>query len=509
MKKVTSSVDYSGGFIENINLVAEHIRQVDDSIYDDVNRLVFTAMEWATAPYGVEPEPILHPGEYSSEHYSIDSNNFSIASSTSAAESAASAALALISEDNSESNVWKAQAQVLTAVSYATLYISGIGGPAEYVVVYTSNGDGTFTETRQVGVYSAKWHEMEAMVNAGISFDAAGTSEAGARNSDAWANTPGNTDVPDWEWDSVNDTLTETPIVGARSAFHWKEQAMLIASGLKLVGVWDLVDCIAPPTPTPEPGELANGFFYIIGTVSGDQSGCTEWSSGDWLVWYGDLAGDTAVEGSWGFVNKTSAWNSITGVTVNGSPTATGQDLLPTTGGTMTDNLTVGDGNTGNAITVRTHHTSNGKYELRRPDDSIVGLFQYVVSGNYLSLTKRDATGVVDVTSLKLTDDGNVSVDGDTPTSDDNLTRKDYVDGINATQDTAIALNTAKVGITTTQASDIVANNAKLTGADRVLQTAYDSKQGTQDSAIALNTAKVSYKDTMTFDGTTLAITIG
>ncbi len=79
MRKVTSSVSYSGGFIENLNLVAEHIRQVDDSIYQDVNRLVYVAMQWATAPYGVEPEPALHPGEYSSEHYSTDSSTSVIA----------------------------------------------------------------------------------------------------------------------------------------------------------------------------------------------------------------------------------------------------------------------------------------------------------------------------------------------------------------------------------------------------------------------------------------------
>ena len=60
---------------------------------------------------------------------------------------------------------------------------------------------------------------------------------------------------------------------------------------------------------------------------------------------------------------------------------------------------------------------------------------------------------------------------------------KTEVNNLNSTQDTAIALNTAKV-----------------TGADRVLQTAYDTKQGTQDTAIALNTAKVTGADRLLSD---------
>ena len=61
-----------------------------------------------------------------------------------------------------------------------------------------------------------------------------------------------------------------------------------------------------------------------------------------------------------------------------------------------------------------------------------------------------------------------------------------YVDAANGVQDTAIALNTAKV-----------------TGSDRVLQSAYDSKQGAQDAAI--NSKPTG---SWSFDGSTLAITI-
>lgn len=46
-------------------------------------------------------------------------------------------------------------------------------------------------------------------------------------------------------------------------------------------------------------------------------------------------------------------------------------------------------------------------------------------------------------------------------------------------------------------------------GDSKVSQDDYDTDQEEQNAAIALNSGKISYKDSMTFDGTTLAITIG
>ena len=166
-----------------------------------------------------------------------------------------------------------------------------------------------------------------------------GEAEAEALNSDQWANAPLETDVIEFTWDSVNDTMTQAPIPNARSAFHWKEMAKLSGSGLHFQGFWDSVACSIPPTPIPDAGELANGFFYIVQTVSGDTALCPELGVGDWIVWSGDLDGDATVEGAWELVNWTFDWTAITGVTVAGNAPSAGDDLLPTTGGTMTGQL--------------------------------------------------------------------------------------------------------------------------------------------------------------------------
>ena len=57
---------------------------------------------------------------------------------------------------------WEAEASKRTAASYATLFVDGAGGSNEYVLVTTSNGDGTYTDTPQTNVFSSKWYDYSA-----------------------------------------------------------------------------------------------------------------------------------------------------------------------------------------------------------------------------------------------------------------------------------------------------------------------------------------------------------
>jgi len=157
--------------------------------------------------------------------------------------------------------------------------------------------------------------------------DSAGEAEASELTANSWSEAPVDTDVLQYTWDPVNNVITSAPIVNARSAYHWQEKAKLSGAGLTFQGTWDSVSCSEPPTPTPDPGVLANGFFYIVTSVTGDTTSCPNLSVGDWLVWSGDLVGDALVEGSWEAVNWKYSWEAITGVTVEGANPAEGQDL--------------------------------------------------------------------------------------------------------------------------------------------------------------------------------------
>ncbi len=248
------------------------------------------------------------------------------------------------------------------------------------------------------------------IVEADKADDFSGWAEADAKNSDAWANTAVGTDVIHYTWDDINNVLIETPIVGARSSYHWEEQAKLLASGIVPQGIWDSVDCSLPPTPTPPAGLLADGYMYIVQSVTGDTTSCPDLSEGDWLVWFGDQPGDTTVEGQWEAINWTFDWSAITGVPENIS------NALSRAGGTMTaPALTSYDASAPGAT----------EYVVRSYIDSLAAVFMPVnASIPFTAVPRTLAAQGTEVSEL---------------------TRKDYVDGTNATQDTAIALNTAKV----------------------------------------------------------------
>ncbi|RLB72328.1 MAG: hypothetical protein DRH06_11565 [Deltaproteobacteria bacterium] len=167
-------------------------------------------------------------------------------------------------------------------------------------------------------------------VSAEESLDHAGESLAGELTSESWSSAPRDTDVTQFTWNSTTDTMEEAPIVNGRSSYHWQEMAKLVASGLSFQGTWNAVDCSLPPTPTPPAGDVANGYFFIVASSTGDTTLCPDMNAGDWLVWSGDLTGDTVVEGNWNLINWTFAWDAISDVTVNGLPTVNGDDLVST-----------------------------------------------------------------------------------------------------------------------------------------------------------------------------------
>jgi len=254
--------------------------------------------------------------------------------------------------------------------------------------------------------------------------DYAGTSNAEALTSDSWANAPLDTDVIQYTWNQTTDTMDSAPIPNARSSAHWSEIARTSAAGLIFQAIWDSVDCSLPPTPVPNPGQLANGFFYIIGSVTGDSSLCPELSVGDWLIWSGDLDGDITVEGAWQLVNWTFSWAAISDVTVEGLPTAHGDNLA----------------------SAGTSYTMTEQDATDEAQDALIS----------------DNTAKVGITTSQADEiTANTLKVGITPEQAQDITDNNAKVGITVTQADEIDANTLKVGITTSQAQDITDNNAK------------------------------------------------
>ena len=136
------------GFIENLNLVAEHIRNVDKSIYDDIAESIELARAWAISQ--TEPDPINYPGEQSSK---TSANQAQV----SAANALASEQAAAISQTESHKSEMIATAEALTSTSYA------IEPQGSYVKEYyydEANDSIEFNEL--IGTYSALHYAIEA-----------------------------------------------------------------------------------------------------------------------------------------------------------------------------------------------------------------------------------------------------------------------------------------------------------------------------------------------------------
>lgn len=101
------------------------------------------------------------------------------------------AGLAATSATNAQLREWEAEADALTALSYAN--------EAEDVLVnlVTSDGDGTFTYTPQAGVYSAKHHDIKAAASAASinPTNLLHTIGTGAGNPEGYTSTETNTEI--------------------------------------------------------------------------------------------------------------------------------------------------------------------------------------------------------------------------------------------------------------------------------------------------------------------------
>ena len=94
-------------------------------------------------------------------------------------------------------------------------------------------------------------------------------------------------------------------------------------------------------------------------------------------------------------------------------------------GGVVAGNVTVGDGTTGNALSVRGNGSSS--VALRRSDNSIAMAF-VSIDGSGLKSIETYAAGGSGEGRYTFEADGNLSIIAATPVSSNNLARKDYVD---------------------------------------------------------------------------------
>jgi len=115
---------------------------------------------------------------------------------------------------------WDSEAARLTSLSIATEFVDGAGGSNEFVKLYTSNKDGTYTVTPQANVFSAKWYEFQAMGSAKTATDAATSVIQGLREDYNYVSTQGQT------------TFTQHYNVGLVDVY---------VEGIKLVPVVDFV----------------------------------------------------------------------------------------------------------------------------------------------------------------------------------------------------------------------------------------------------------------------------
>ena len=309
MSEIIRTPKAKAGFIENLNLVADHIRYADESIFKDVEEWIELSRRWAMENPGVEPDPDNYPGKYSSLSYSVDSENSSLSSSASAQNSETSA-------NNSS--------------------------------IYATNSENSATESSQFADNSEA-SSISSASSANDSQLSAWDSEAEKMTSEQYAT---ELNDPVTEYVSNDDGTFSEVITTNRSAAYWANEAKHYASGFKFLGTWDSVDCSLPPTPDQPPlGESADGSLYIVQSVSGDTSLCPDLTVGDWLIWTGDDENtDGVVEGNWEVINWTFDWSAITNVPNNVLNAITDIELqagldtkLSLSGGTITGELNVID----------------------------------------------------------------------------------------------------------------------------------------------------------------------
>ena len=251
--------------------------------------------------------------------------------------------------------------------------------------------------------------------------------EAEALTADSYATESENVHVKAYYYDSATDSILYNE-TNEYSALHWSIKAAYAAAGLTYRGVWDSVDCSMPPDDT------VTGALYIVRSVSGDSSSCQDLSVGDWLIW---SEADDGGTDSWNVIGWTFDWSSITNVPEHI------QNAVSRSGDTMSGELTLPtmvlegtypridfketDSTDGNVVRV-TNTSDAFEIQRRLPNGDWDRNF---IKG---SMLLADAIPLLEWKNAQLhLQNGELLVNdkvrcGVAPTSDDDLTRKDYVD---------------------------------------------------------------------------------
>ena len=407
----------SGGFIENLNIVAAHLRKTDDSIIGDLHGYIDIARAWAENPHGVEPEPIDYPGMFSALSNAIDSLTYAQASEASAVRSEAQVALAAEQVGLAEDQVALAAEQVALAKDEVALAEAQVALAAlevqkaiDQVVLATTQATNSATSA------------TESETSATASETSNTNSELRMWESEAEQMTSAQyaTELNDFvsKFTSDGDGTFTPALTSDYSSAYWAREAKLAATGLVFKGMWDIVDCSEPPVPTPETGKSADGWMWIVGSVSGDSSLCPNATVGDWLIWAGDDAATTPVEGGWEIMNWTFDWTAITNIPENVS------NALSRSGGVMTGDIVVNGTGTDDLFVKVAGSISSA---------SLLADGIHVLNSFHKFTMRVDETDggvdfkIDDVTIMTLRS-GTPPMSPHAPTDTNHLVRKDYVD---------------------------------------------------------------------------------
>ena len=199
---------------------------------------------------------------------------------------------------------------VATDMAYIEIVATDIAN-VNLVANSIANVDAVGTNINNVNIVASN---IDAVIEA---YTRAREAEAKAMSAESAASQPYGEYVRSYYYDSASDSILYNEL-NTFSSFHYALESRLHSAGITLLGLWDSVDCSYPPAPTPDvvpDGESANGYTYIVKSVSGDTSSCSDLSVGDWIVWFGDdPATDDVIEGQWYLLNWTFDWSAIINV---------------------------------------------------------------------------------------------------------------------------------------------------------------------------------------------------
>ncbi len=450
MSNIMETPPLQYGFVENLNLVAQHIRLVDETIYEHINIYIAGSRAWAIA--SDEPDPILYPGEQSSK----TNAGFS---AISAAESLSSAAAALLSEQNSAASETAAGiSEVNAEASYqnALLVEADVTaeGDAQVLLVQTEG-------TTQVGNVSDEGDaqvllvQTEGAVQVGLAEDQVDLAEAQVVLATAEASTATAQAV------IATDAAQEIKDVGVVSPVTSVPLLPNNETGIPTVSYDSLTGLFTYGIPVGKTGEAAQVVTPVgsatvaeLDALGADPiSGAAYWMTDTGTVTYGDP--DCVVneineilvwvaDGYFFNIGKLETgnnWDQMIGVTVNSAAPQVGDDLARAgTSYTKTEQNAIDLVQT-DAITLNTAKvgiTTTQASDITANNAKVTYDDAAVVAQNTLDA----AAAQTDAASAQGTADGAQSA------ADTAQGTADGAVSANGIQDTAIALNTAKTGVT-------------------------------------------------------------